>query len=1385
VNQVQGVTSMGQREQAIFRSIASYIPRFMVEEQLLHSHLPAVHGQFYQGTLLLADISGFTTMSEELSKLGKEGAEELAAILNSYFTHMIDIAASYGGDQVKFGGDAMLLYFRGRRHAARAVRCSLMMLQAMKNFKQVSTSQGRFDLKMHIGINSGEFFAASLGSPDQQLHRIFTGREVNCTAQIEAVARSGEVLIGATTLQELGERVDIDEEREGHYRVRSLKARVRATPFPAYNPEGKEVEDLVGNLSLYLPQQVRERIMADPERQGIEGEHRRVTVMFINVVGCTEIIERHGVRGSKEITDIFNQYFLMVQNTVAKYKGLLLGCDLSIKGDKLLITFGAPKAHEDDDERAILCALEIQHQVSDSGLPLHQKIGINTGYVFSGEIGSTLSKEYTVMGDHVNLAARLMGVVDDGKVLIGYSTYSKVADKCVVRRYEPIMVKGKSQPVEVYEVTGLTKVKAPHRHLSTGKLVGREKEMDLLSGIMGKALSGQEQVVAIIGAAGIGKSRLVEELQQLWKRQGGQVHIGNCQSYGANVPYLPWIDLLNSFFDLQINDTPAQRQKKIETAMESLCPGLTDWTAIMGNLLGVSMPESNVLRNLDSSLRHQRLLNITVELIKARGEKIPALLVFEDLHWADGPSVELLNYVALNLKGCSTLVCASYRPEQGCRLGAEGQENYTSIVLEELSYESSLKLAQSIIKMDELPPQVTEFAVVRSQGNPFYIEEGIKALVDAGHLQQDLITGQYRMAKILSQTEVPDTIEGIIMSRLDGLEDESRNIVRVASVIGRVFEYDVLNGIYPRPIEDRELQQRLRDLVALDVIHVERSGSKPEYRFKHILTRDVAYESVLYAERRELHHKIGDYFEKTFGDYLEPYYELLSYHFGRTKDNAKALVYGFRAGDKAKRMYANKDAIEYYQKALESAAQIEDVAGIASKIHEELGDVHELGGEYDRAFECYQASVVCCNTFARSRKRQLLKQSSTDKCARLEDLPSIADKDRHRAILFAKSGMSFERRGQYHTALDWLDRGLHILGKTEGREIAQICIDKAGVLYRQGSHKLAMEWCQRGIQFARRVGNMVQVAHASYLQGNIHADMGNIQQAIDLRLESLRIYQSIDHLPGQAVVHNNLGVAFYYGGDWKTCRQHYEEGLALYTRIGDVQGMAMVSNNLGEVLSDQGEFNEAIKAFRRCLETWSGIGYSIGVVISQNNMGRAYTRQGQWQIAVDHLSQSINLIEKMETRGILAAEAYQRLAEAHLCAGHPRLALQLCEQSLSFAEQGQLAVVEGVTRRVMGQAYRCLEEWDDAEKSLILSGSILKERGVPHELASTRWESALLYSGMARAGVKHDLAGIAAVVDEAVSIFKELGIKYDMAKAAALRALADGAPTSLPPPLSP
>jgi tetratricopeptide (TPR) repeat protein len=596
--------------------------------------------------------------------------------------------------------------------------------------------------------------------------------------------------------------------------------------------------------------------------------------------------------------------------------------------------------------------------------------------------------------------------------------------------------------------------------------------------------------------------------------------------------------------------------------------------------------------------------------------------------------------------------------------------------------------------------------------------------------------------------------------------------VRIGSVIGRTFPCEVVKQIYPHPITDIELVHRFDDLTGLGLILLEKEGPSPEYSFKHILTQEVAYDSTPFAWRREVHQKVAGYFEKRFAESIEAYYELLCHHYSKANNKQKTLEYSAKSGDKAKRIFANQEAVRYYHNALEVAPAVTGSNLLANKIRENLGDICELTGQYDRAIETYQAGQQGYVTLRRMLNLRIKNRASTLEGLAV-DLPSIQDIDRRIAILYGKRGMAYERKGEYSTALHWLDKGLARLPE-ECEDLAHLYTDRAGVLYRLGRHSEALDWCQRGLHIAQNTNDLSSIAHLSYLLGTIHADLGNIQQAIDLRLESLRIYQSIDHLPGQAVVHNNLGVAFYYRGDWKTCRQHYEEGLALYTRIGDVQGMAMVSNNIGEVLSDQGEFDEAIKAFRRCLETWSGIGYSIGVVISHNNLGRAYTRAGQWQIAVDHLNQSINLIEKMETRGILAAEAYQRLAETHLCAGDPRLTLQLCEQSLSFAEQAQLAVVEGVTRRVMGQAYRYSKQWDKAKESLLCSERILRERGVIHELCQTLWELVLLDYDCDMDGA--DLGHVAPVgpkqqLEEAVAIFQKLGVKYDIDKAAELKAL--------------
>ncbi|MCK5642533.1 MAG: adenylate/guanylate cyclase domain-containing protein, partial [Gammaproteobacteria bacterium] len=438
---------MSGNERSLLKSIVAYIPELIVEQRIVDPHLPDVHGQFHQGTLVFADISGFTTMSEKLSELGKEGAEELNGILNRHFTRMLDITLPHRGAQLKFGGDSMFLLFLGQQHAARAVRCALQMQQAMEEFGQLSTSQGIFRLEMSIGINSGELFAASVGSPRDRLYCIFTGREVNRTAKIEAAANAGEILIGCGTLHELSGNVKVGQGREGYYQVRSLSARLKSIlPYEVDLKEGLS-ESAIEVLASYLPPRLVERLRDNPERAGVEGEHRRVTVMFVNLLGTSAAIEQYGADRVRALTQLLNDYFLMVHAVVNKYEGVLVGCDINTTGDKLLITFGSPVAHEDDDERAVLCAQEIKQLLAGSNLPFKQRIGINSGYVFTGELGSPWRKEYTVMGDQVNVAARLMSVAQEGQILMGHSTYQGVAGKFVLQAQQPVKVKGKSQPV--------------------------------------------------------------------------------------------------------------------------------------------------------------------------------------------------------------------------------------------------------------------------------------------------------------------------------------------------------------------------------------------------------------------------------------------------------------------------------------------------------------------------------------------------------------------------------------------------------------------------------------------------------------------------------------------------------------------------------------------------------------------------------------------------------------------------------------------------------------------------------------------------------------------------------------------------------------------------
>lgn len=1344
---------MNIEKRAVLQAITSYIPLFVVQETLRNPGLPPVHGQFLCGTLLFADVSGFTAMSEKLSEVGKEGAEELTRILNSYFSAMLDIAESYGGDLLKFGGDAMLILFHGKEHAARSVYCAQRMQKAMTAFSRLTTTRGVFQLRMSIGINSGEFFLAGVGTVGDRMACVFTGRMVNQTAVVETAASATEIFIGPLTYGELQGRVTVVPQGE-FFRVDTFQGRPRMTQSGEALFQPLDLEGAIEVLGSYLPPRLTARIKLDPDRPGAEGEHRKVTMMFVNLLGSTELVDNFGKGNAGRITEALNQYFLLVQNTVNKYGGLVIGWDLNNTGDKLLIIFGAPVSHEDDDERAVLCALEMRQLLAQSGLPLRQRTGINAGHVFCGEVGGRVRREYTVMGDAVNLAARLMGVASEGEVVIGHSSYSKVAGKFVADAREPVKVKGKQHPVAAYSIHAVKPVTVSGRQVVDKKIIGRDKEMAVLQEVAGRGVSGQGQLVSIHGPTGIGKSRLSEEFKLMWERRGGLSHSGACQSFGADTPYLPWVGVLSSIIGIEHHETGDQRASRIKTAISILRPQLEHFSALLGRLLQTPMEESSLLKSLDSKLRHQRLLDLVLELVQAQSEKTPLLLVFEDLQWSDRPSMEMLNYLVRNIKGYPLAICAVYRPELPVKL--ETQEvACTEIALTQLSPEATVAIAESALQMPGMPPELGRLIVERSQGNPLYVEELVRSLAASGYMRLSNETGQMEIAEDVSQLRVPDTIEGVIMARIDLLAEKPREVLKAASVIGRTFSVPLLKQIRPSGVTDRELGSVVADLVQVGMITPGPEKANPEYQFVHIMTQEVAYESLLFSRRRQIHHDVAAYLEESFSGHLEDQYEILFYHYDRTADKGKGFTYAIKAGDKVKKVFANQEAIKYFSRALALAAEVKrDTLRLRNRVQEDLGDIYQLVGSYDLALECYAGCL--------QRYREVsVPGGDTGTPGEL----SLRDKmARHVPVLHRKSGLAWECKGDYDQAVRWLRNGLEV-PVLAVNERASLNIAMAGVLYRKGEYTRALWWCQRGVSSAAAAHDLSEMAHSYYLLGTINTDLGRVDKAIGFRLESLRIYEELRDLLGQAKVQNNLGVDYYYQGDWERSKERYNKSLEIRKKIGDINGMATVSNNLGEVLSDQGYLDEAVTAFSNCLKTWQRTGYLLGIGLAHSNLGRAQVRQGNLRDGMEHLESSLSLFEKMRSKGFIA-ENYLRLGEGYLCSGQLEKARDYGERALTLANEQKLGGTEAASLRVLGQARRMMGDIEGAERCLKESARLLRRLNMPFELGKTLWESAVLGSAPSSAGrLSGNPDELGSSVQEALGIFRRLGVLYQEAEA--------------------
>lgn len=651
----------------------------------------------------------------------------------------------------------------------------------------------------------------------------------------------------------------------------------------------------------YTPPHLAAQILQS--KTTLEGERKQVSVLFCDLVGSTALAER---LGAETMHDLLNRFFELALAEVHRLEGTIN----QFLGDGFMALFGAPIAHEDHAWRAVLAALGLQKQIrdksaelgSDLGAELSVRMGINTGWVVVGGIGDHLRMDYTAIGDTTNLAARLQQVARPGTILVSEAVARLVQGPVLLAELPPVLVKGKAEPIRPFEVVGLAE-RSESEAQAEGALspfVGRKRELAVLDELVDLAASGEGQVVGIAGEAGAGKSRLLHELRlRRWGRDAARLS-GRCLSYGSGVPYLPWLHLLRSAWQIGESEAPAQVVAKVRSGLEAV--GLADDFAmsLMVRLLGGEDGQEH-LGELSPQALKARTFALLRQIFLATAHERLLVVEIEDLHWADETSEELLDDLVEGLPTSRILVFLTYR--SGYRPRWIEKSYATQISLRRLNAKESQAVVESVLHRSALPPDLLDAVVRKAEGNPFFLEELTRSLIEG---------------KSAAEMSVPDTIHGVLIARIDRLPEDHKRLLQTASVLGREFRRDLLEGVWA----EGSLDPLLADLKRGELVYEEPAAGQAVLFFKHALTQEAVYQSLLTGRRKALHGAAARACEILHEGRVEEAYDSLAHHYARAEEAQPAVRYLALSAERAARTYAHAEAARALKEALAFAARL-------------------------------------------------------------------------------------------------------------------------------------------------------------------------------------------------------------------------------------------------------------------------------------------------------------------------------------------------------------------------------------------------------------------------------------------------------------------------------